>query len=73
MIQERHNKEKKMSLETPASRLASRLQQVNPAVSIEIAEQIISASLAAKEKIVEQYGFDQTESWIEDVKTILDI
>ena len=71
--EERYNEEKQMTLETPASKLATRLQQVNPSVTIEIAKQLIEAAPAIKEKVVEQYGINQTEQWHEDVKGVLNV
>ena len=74
MIHEkRYNEEKQMTLETPASKLTTRLQQVNPDVTLEIAKQLIEASPAIKERVIGQYGVNETEQWTEDVRSILNI
>ena len=71
--EEEYNTEKKMTLETPASKLLTRLQQVNPDVSLEIAKQLMEASDSVKAKVVEQYGLNETETWNDDVKKLLSI
>ena len=73
VIETEYDDDKKMSLETKSSKLLTRLKQVNPTVTLEVARQCLYADKDVKEKIVEQYGVTQTESWIAEVRALLDM
>ena len=69
----RFDEEKQMTLETDASKLTRRLQQVNPDVTLDLAKQLMNADEATKEKVYLVYSLNQTQSWIDDVRGYLNI
>ena len=71
--EEKYDETKNMTLETTASKLTRRLQQVNPEVTLEVAKQVMSADDSTKEKVVKVYSLNQTQSWIDDVRNYLNI
>ena len=72
-LETRFDAEKRMRLETDASKLTRRLQQVNPEVTLEVAKQLMNADKATKEKVFLAYSLNQTQSWVDEVRNYLNI
>ncbi|MDE0400313.1 MAG: hypothetical protein OXL96_21165 [Candidatus Poribacteria bacterium] len=74
MIHEKkYNPEKQMTLETDASKLTTHLQQVNPDVTLETVKALMDADDETKEKVYLAYSLNQTQSWVDNVRSFLKI
>ena len=71
--EQKFDETKNMTLETTASKLTTRLKQVNPEVTLEIAKNVMESDDDVKEKIVSVYSLNQTQHWIDDVRNYLKI
>ena len=73
MIETRFDPEKKMSLETDASKLCRRLQTVNPEVTLDVVKRLIEADNDTKQKVFDAYSLNATQSWMDEVRSLLNL